>query len=401
MKTLQFIRPATLLLCLALLWGCGEGRGTGFDVYRPADGDRPTIKLMFIGQITDTANATPLPEAPAAILASAKRINAAGGVNGRLLEVHFCDDKADPNEAAKCAREAVASDVVATVGNTSNFGEFIFPILEQGNIASIGHNPISRADFSSPVAFPLQTGSPGMVASTAALLAKQGFERIHVATVDSPAGGLAGEFARMGLTGTAATMTGLSLVPIGAPDYATYAHSAIQDSDAVMVSMNADQAARFIVALHQADPGTVIGVPIIATPPTTLGQIGAPSEGIWVSANYRPINADSPANRQFRADMAKYAPDFRINGFSQQAWLAVETFARAMRDQRVTEFAPAAVLEAMNSLENLETGSMIPPLTTTVENEPPFNRLFIDQVLFGRVRDGKVVLISDKWHDAL
>jgi hypothetical protein len=44
---------------------------------------------------------------------------------------------------------------------------------------------------------------------------------------------------------------------------------------------------------------------------------------------------------------------------------------------------------------------MIPPLTTTVENEPPFNRLFIDQVLFGRVRDGKVVLISDKWHDAL
>lgn len=396
-------KTVTLLIATILtLFISGCTNEDGSDLYTPdLETDKPYIRVMFIGQITDTANATPQPETAAAVRAATRRVNSEGGINGRLLQVFFCDDKADANEAARCARQAVSEGYVATVGNNSNFGDNIFPILENANLPSIGHNPISRVDFSSPMAFPLQTGSPGMVASTARLLAEQGARRIRIATVESPAGGLATEFARIGVKGTEAEVLGHMLVPIGAPDYASFAHNVSRDVDAVLVSMNADQAARFIVAMSQAVPEMTIGVPSIAIPPSTLKQIGPPAEGILVSANFLPINVPSPANDQFRADMARYAPEAKINGFSQQAWLAVEVFARAMSRKGVTDFTPKNVYAAMDSLKNLDTGDMTPPLTTTRERPKPFNRLFVDRVLYGKVKDGDVVLIDDQWQPSL
>ena len=68
--------------------------------------DENAIKLMFIGQIIDTANTTPRPEALAGVRAAVERINKEGGVSGKTLVLLTCDDKADANEAAKCAELA-------------------------------------------------------------------------------------------------------------------------------------------------------------------------------------------------------------------------------------------------------------------------------------------------------
>ena len=152
----RFVGTAIAGLALSLT-GCGSGSDTAAD-----DG---SIRIMYIGQITDTANTTPRPEALSGVQAAVARVNADGGVNGKPLTLLTCDDKADANEAAKCAREAVREKVAATIGNNSNFGEAILAILERGNIASIGHLPITQSDFSSPVAFPLQAGSAGMIAA--------------------------------------------------------------------------------------------------------------------------------------------------------------------------------------------------------------------------------------------
>lgn len=383
-----------LLAATALLTACTEPEPTA---------DANSIPVMFIGQITDTANATPLPEAAAAIKASVAALNARGGIGGKPLALTICDDKADANEAAKCARKAVRSGTVATLGNVSNFGNVILPILAQAGIASIGHNPISAQDFASPAAFPLQAGSPGTVAGAAKLLADQGIKRIRIATVDSPAGAVGQTFAEAGLQGTDTQIVGLSLVPIGAPDYAIYAQSVLQGSDGVLISMNADQAARFIVALRQADADIPVAVTMAALPPATIKQLGQTAEGIVVAMPFWPIAAGGDAINQYLADMQQYAPETKINGFSLQAWLSAQTLVRVLNQglhaTPDAEITSATAYQWLSQLEQLDLGGVVAPLTTTSERPAPFNRLFNNKILYGKVIDGEIRLLDETWHD--
>jgi branched-chain amino acid transport system substrate-binding protein len=394
-------RAVSFALACSLLAACGQEEPP----MGPAAGAPDTVKVMFIGQITDTANATALPEAAAGVRAAVAAINREGGIRGKPVELLICDDKADGNDAAKCARKAVREAVVATVGNTSNFGNVILPTLAQAGIASIGHNPISAEDFNSPVAFPLQGGSPVLVAGAVRLLADQGALRIRMATVDSPAGALSEGFARAGLAGTGAQLVGATLIPVGAPDYASYATALVSDSDGIVISTNADQAARIIVALRQAGATQPIALPALALPPATLQQLGEAAEGLLLAANFRPASAGGAANAQFDRDMDSFEPAARRNNFSRQTWLAARTLAAAVdsdgADRADNAIDAATVLAIMGQLEALPMGGMTPPLTTTTRPREPYSRLFIDRVMYARVKGGAVELLDQHWHKVL
>ncbi len=382
------------VLALSLLAGCvDEGsKTTGSD-------SEDAIRLMYIGQITDTANATPISEAADAVRAAVASINAAGGLNGRLLRVEICDDKNDANEATKCARKAARDGVVATVGNTSNFGDMIMPVLEQAGIASIGHNPIMPRDFASSAAFPLQTGSPGTVAGAAKMLANQGVKRIRLAAVDSPAGASGEPFVRAGIKGTDSELVGMTLVPLGAPDYSIYAQAIFQDSDGVVLGMNADQAARTITALRQADPNKPIAVTMASLPPATIQQLGATAEGVLVATPFRPITAGGESIERFLEDMKATAPEAKLNGFSLQGWLAVQTVYAIMKDTPPEDITATTVKTRMENLDGFVVADAMAPLTTTEEKTPPFNRLFNSTVLFGKVVDGEIQLLDPAWQE--
>lgn len=397
--TAVFPRAVALVLTALLLVACEQAQPPGAG---ETAGPAP-LKVMFIGQITDTANATALPEAAAGVRAAVAGINARGGILGRPVELLVCDDKADGNEAAKCARRAVREGVVATLGNTSNFGNVILPVLAQAGIASIGHNPISAEDFNSPVAVPLQGGSPVAVAGAVRLLADLGARRIRMATVDSPAGALSEGFARAGLSGTRAELVGTTLIPVGAPDYASYAAALVDDSDGIVISTNADQAARIVIALRQAGASQPLALPAVALPPATLAQLGAAAEGLLLAATFRPAGTGGEANAQFEREMTEFAPDARRNLFSRQSWLAARTLALALEQAPDPAAAGAAidapaVLALMGQLGALSLGGMTPPLTTTAALPPPYSRLFSRQVLYGRVVGGAIELLDEQWH---
>tara|TARA_R110000772_G_scaffold207017_5_gene317597 strand:+ start:3096 stop:4250 length:1155 start_codon:yes stop_codon:yes gene_type:complete len=376
------------------LSACGEKSQNEAD-------DGQLIKLIFIGQIVDTANTTPVPEMLTGVESAIKRVNKNGGVNGKQLKLIICDDKADPNEAAKCARQAVREGVAASVGSNSNFSEAILPVLERGNIASIGQLPITAGDFSARNSFPLQSGSPGMIAGASRQIAEQGTKALRLVAVDSPAGSLNERFASAALAGSDTKILGLTLVPIEAPDYASYVAAAARDADGMVIGMNSDQAGRFLQALHLSGKKIPVALTVGAVPPAMVKRLGPAAEGLLVSAPFRPIETGGKSNAQFQADMKAHAPDGELNVFSQGGWLAAETFVRAMEQQEVTDFSSKSVLSAMSKLEGLDTGDMIPPLTTTKEFAAPYNRLFINKVMFARIRGGKLELVDDAWHDTL
>jgi ABC-type branched-subunit amino acid transport system substrate-binding protein len=83
-------------------------------------------------------------------------INAHGGIGGHPLEAKFCDAKGTSTGVAQCGREAIADDVVATVGSFTFTGDAIIPILEKGNTAQFGNCcAISPTELVSPISFPM------------------------------------------------------------------------------------------------------------------------------------------------------------------------------------------------------------------------------------------------------
>lgn len=132
-----------------------------------------------------------------------------------------------------------------------------------------------------------------------------------------------------------------------------------------------------------------------------IDALGPAAEGRFVSAPLRPIPAGGAFNEQFLADIKASQPAAKLNVFSQGGWLAVRTFARAMEANGVEDFSSANVLAVMRSLNGLDVGDMIPPLTTTRQLPAPYNRLFINQVMFAKVTKGKLRLVDEDWHETL
>ena len=357
------------------------------------------IKLMFIGQITDTANATSIPEAAAGATAAVARINANGGLFGKAITLLICDDKADANEAAKCARKAVREQVAAVVGSNTNHGNVILPILANANIMSLGQNPITAQDFANPTSFPLQGGAPTAVIGTAKLLVQQGARKIRLATVDSLAGSLSEGFAKQGLANTEAEFMGITLIPVGAPDYAGYAASLISDSDGIIISTNADQAARIVMALRQAGATQKIALPALALPPATLAQLGNKAEGLLLASTDKPTA--STDRSQYEQDMNQYANSAKRTAFALRSWLAVTVFDRVLRKaapEQGRNVDAKTILALFEQLEGQQVSDLIPTLTTTQTLAAPFNRLFINKVMYARIVNGEMVLIDEQWY---
>ena len=86
----------------------------------PTSTDSSDAGPIKIGAVSSLTGPAPFPEVPGAAQAVFDRVNAAGGINGRLIEYISVDDGADPAQASKAARRLVDEDqVVAMVGSAS------------------------------------------------------------------------------------------------------------------------------------------------------------------------------------------------------------------------------------------------------------------------------------------
>jgi branched-chain amino acid transport system substrate-binding protein len=118
--TLIAPRVGALLIVAALATGC---LASGHE----------TVRIGVAGSFSDPIG---LPMKQAAELA-AEEINAAGGINGKRLELAIRDDYADPDSAVFVASDLYDSDVSAVVGHL-----FSGMTLAAAPVYNGGHNPV-------------------------------------------------------------------------------------------------------------------------------------------------------------------------------------------------------------------------------------------------------------------
>lgn len=373
--------------CAAFVAGCGEtsrDESSGGD----AGAKGPSGSAVTIGLIvpTDTPS-TNQPGAIGATKAAIAAINAQGGINGHKAEFLYCNDKGDPNESTKCAREMATKKVLAVVGGSALNDKLIAPILEKSGIPMVGWD--AYFTYNAPNAYLYSGGNFFSNQWSSAYSIRTGY-KVSLVSVDNATGAGLRKILYDLAKRSGGKFVNTVLVPPNAADFGTYVAAARKNgANAVLLFTGLQQGAQFIQAAEQA------GAPFkayfkSAPDPTFVKTIGDAADKLYTSGTFPPAN--SPKLADFRSDMEAEAkrgdknagPDF-YNEAAISPWLAVHTIAKVLADS--PQVTSAGLTSALDSAKDIDMGGIIPPWTPSAPGPSD---------AFSRVSNTSLYLISFK-----
>lgn len=348
------------------------------------------VKVMQIAPI-ESAVASLVELKPSAESAVA-RVNAAGGINGRDIELITCNDKYDPNEALRCAKKAVQEDVVAVVGSLSAFGDQTAPILASKNIPVIGSNGLVPSDYTGKQSYLLD---PGVSAYTGApLLLKKFAKSTKIVTLmmENPSNEVVeGYFAAGAKKAGVAVLKNLR-VPAGTIDWVTYVRQAESaGADGIVTSLTPDDTLKVWSALKSANLVEKMPLSITAT---SVGQqyLDEAPEGSLVNTygiqEVPTLSTDAPFTADYLADMKKAAPEVTPTSTGMRAWMSVQFFADVASgiDGDVTASSVVKALDAVHDMDFMWIKGVSFDEPGPVADAP---RMFVTTLGAAKVTDGK------------
>jgi branched-chain amino acid transport system substrate-binding protein len=358
--------------------------------------DTGPIKIMQIGTF-ESPNLS-LKDAKAGLDAHVQSINDAGGINGRKIEVEFCNDAYNANTGAACARQAISDGVVAVVGPASSQAPAALPILEAAGIPWLGGagsgGPI---EGQSPVSYPITGGTQAMQVGMGRLLANKGAKNVAVIVADAAAAYAAADDIANGAAAGGAESYRI-LAPLGAPDFSAVASSALaKNPDAVAVASTASDAPRIIRAVRQAGFTGNISTLANIFKPADQKALGELADKVFVTSSAVPVsNTAVPQVKQFLDDMAKYHPEAVTDNGSLGTWSAVTFFVEIVK--RIEGPVTAkAITDLLSNLDKPIVLGTVPdyagiPATPVVANYP---RVPTFKVYVSEAKDGTLVQDGD------
>ncbi|MFJ1807673.1 MULTISPECIES: ABC transporter substrate-binding protein [unclassified Streptomyces] len=301
-----------------------------------------------------------------------KWINANGGIKGAPLKVLTCNEKNNPDEAEKCAQQAVAEKVVAVVGSYSLAGDRYMPILQKAGIPYIGGTGVSAAEFSNPLSFPVNGGTPVVFAAHGRQLVQNGCKKISGVRYDVAAAAVVSQFLTLGAVSAGGSAPKDIKVPLTATDLAPQVAAATKGSDCVSVIMGT-ASGLFVKSYVQSGAKTKLGSVVGNLTPQlaeSTGGSGSPLEGAAITGYYPPI-AD-PAWKDFVA-AAKGKDIDTTNGANGTTWVAFKVFTEAVG--KLPAISSKALVQELNTTPGIDTGGLTPPLNWQASTALPIKGL--------------------------
>jgi ABC-type branched-subunit amino acid transport system substrate-binding protein len=380
---------ATASVLLLGLTACGGGDDGKDDFAKPKQNADVTfsgdpIKVMtFTPYDTDTINfKAALDVADGAKVA----INNAGGINGHEVVVVPCNEGADPNKAADCARKAVDEGVSAVVGGFSANGDTIMPILEKAGIPWIAPPVISAAELSSKLSYPIV---PGVIAQAGlgAKAAQDGCDKVANVMYDLPSSGSVKELGNVGLASDGHAPATVVPVPPTTTDFSSIAQE-ISDYDCAIMSIPSGPLTGVAAAgaslgsktKYYAFPGTLTD--------SAISQAGGALDNAVTMSPFPP--AGDPVWDEAKKIVGDMSSE-ENGGWSymsyQSTWVGYQLLAEVLKDSDdVSATGVKAAFDAASAVDGL---GFTPELDFTQEFPAPgMNRIFNTLVMFHDIEDG-------------
>lgn len=349
----RIISAAAFTAAALVLTGCAGG-DTG--------GDAAPIKLGSVNTISGPAT---FPEASAAAQAVFDRVNAEGGINGRMIEYKAMDDKADPATATASARELVGGDeVVALVGGASLLDcEINAKYYESEDIRSIQGIGVDPGCFSSPNIAPTNIGPYNDTTLTMLYGSEElGLDNLCVFT------------SVIGSTGPAYTaaierwseVTGKEpllvddTVPYGGADYTPYIVKAKEAGCEAIVSNAVEpDGIGQIKAANQQGWDDVTFLFLTSTYSESFAAaVENAGAGVFVPAEFFPFTEDSEANADWKSLMEEN--DITLTSFSQGGYLAATIMVEVLKGIE-GDITRESVNEALANMDPIESAMIAYP----------------------------------------
>jgi ABC-type branched-subunit amino acid transport system substrate-binding protein len=320
-----------------------------------------------------------------------KWINDNGGIKGGPLKVLTCNEKNEPDEAEKCAQQAVAEKVVAVVGSYSLAGDRYMPILEKAGIPYIGGTGVSAAEFSSPMSFPVNGGTPVVFAAHGKQLVDEGCKKISGVRYDVAAAAIVSKFLTLGVTAAGGAAPKDLKVPVTATDLAPQVAAATKDADCVSVILGT-HSDLFVTSYVQSGADTQLGSVVGNLTPElaeSTGGASSPLEGSAITGYYPPV---SDASWKDFVEAAGGNKDIdTTNGANETAWVAFKVFTEAAKT--LPSITSKALVDELNTTDGIDTGGLTPKLTWQESTALPMEgmgRIHNTTATELTIRDGKI-----------
>ncbi len=329
----------------------------------------------------------------------AQWVNDQGGIkdgNGTLhkLEVTFCDDKYDPNEAANCARKAIDGKLVANIGGFTIDASRAIPLYEEAKVAWFGVCcPIVDQENKSPISFPL--GFVGGFPTAAAIkMNKDGCKKVVDGYGDLPVadvfhGLFLNGWKSVGRTDDVKTIK----VPLAPGDYSSQFAQLSDDTDC------------FFGNIGEANwPSILTAAKKLGKHPRWYGPQGnldakvakdypAETEGAVIMGVYPDLTAK--VFDDYRAALDKYKASDKIDWNSLGGlgtWTAYVAFADIVSHMK-GEITAQTFLDAAQKTTALETKGILPTIDLTKEwtgGGGQFPRIFNRVIYTDVIKGGKL-----------
>ena len=339
----------------------------------PCSKSKPVVELGLI-TVFDSPVLHLKDQADAAV-ASVAAFNKRGGVGGHCLKLTTCDDGADPNKAADCARKMVDSKVVATINDTTaNGGQGVIDILSAAGIPRFEVSPATE-DLKSPLSYAIGAGGAGTTFMMPVPLFKTGHKKVYLIGVDVPAIGTFPALLKPMADSYGAQIVGLSKVPAGTTDYQQFILAA-QDAgaDSVMLPLGDNEANQVLQAAKQLNSKLDFSVSLGTFGKADIAKLGSFAKHMYFNAELPPVTASQktwPILKQVIADLsASGEPQLqkdKIKSSPFRSWVAVNHFVNIMGKNNPDNITRASVVAALNAAKDVDTYGLIPPWTPNQE----------------------------------
>jgi ABC-type branched-subunit amino acid transport system substrate-binding protein len=326
-----------------------------------------TIKIGGLFPLSGGLSALGEPPAKAA-QAYFQSVNDAGGIGGLKIDFQICDDKADPNESARCTDRLVNDGIFAMGPSFTPFSPNVVPQLERRGVPWVGYDGINVEGFDSDIVVTvgasIQTMAHALIPywyeQTTASLGREP-RNIGAVVLDAPP-------ARTYIEEVENTICPALGCRIAVKQFVTYftlheysqicASMRTSNVDTVWIVTDPASAVKLLVqcdASAYRPPAGFLGQHGVFLD-LTVEQSGSIANGMMANSAVLPPSVNSPANTEMKRTIARYESDVQHGYFTSLAYasarMTVDVLRRALKID--PELSRASVLRAAASLRSYD-----------------------------------------------
>jgi ABC-type branched-subunit amino acid transport system substrate-binding protein len=338
--------------------GAAQSGGTGTS---PATASPIEVGLPYVVQ---TTSSVPAPELALAATAASKWINDHGGIKGHRVVVDTCDDHFTATGSSTCVRGfADNKKVVAIVGGETCFSDASDAILKSSGLPWLAGAGCGANSYTGPE-FTLTAG--GVVGDARALGSLVAAQHLPAAiiTFNLPQADVIVNGITDAAKAAGGSVVGTVRVDPSTTDMSAAVSTALQHHpQAIVPQTSTAQIASVVQALKQQGYTGKIVLAATQVPASTLASLGSATSQIVGATSEAPVmapDADVPALKEFRADMAAVGGQEKDLTNAYPVWVAFHQFYDAA--SKAATLDRAGIMAAAKGLTDWTYNQSNPPL---------------------------------------